>query len=280
MSLRVGISSSFIENAAHLGVKTIIDTVLSKKGEVGFILSTRQKGENPTTDVILENLEKEQFPIVCISAKEHRNSGEKKWRDIYGRNVLQELKPFLPVDIVFAFGDMTIWPEQMCEILRGVNLHPDLPGRFKGEWYNVISQIVENREKEAGIMIHLLTPDLDKGPVVTKCSFPLRGPVFDKFWNVLPKDQEKLKELITEQKQLKENPTHPLWQEIRKRGLMREFPLIELTLNLFAEGKLKLEGQKVFDDAGQEIKGGLDLSQEVNWKTQTPEGKFSAGKEI
>lgn len=113
-------------------------------------------------------------------------------------------------------------------------------------------------------MIHLLTQDLDKGPVVTKCSFSLRGPIFDKLWNELPEDQEELQGLIAKQKLLKRNPTHPLWQEIRKKGLMREFSLIELTLNLFAEGKLKLERQKILDDVGREIKKGLDLSEEIN----------------
>lgn len=133
MSLRVGISSSFTGNAAPVGVKTIINTVLAGKGEIGFILSTRQKGESSATDAVLESLGKGQIPIVCVSAKEHRDSWGKNWRDAYGRNVLEKLAPFLPVDMVFAFGDMTIWSRAMCEKLQGVNLHPDLPGRFKGE---------------------------------------------------------------------------------------------------------------------------------------------------
>lgn len=279
MSLRVGISSTFIEDAAYVGVKTIIDNVLSKKGEAVFILSTRETGENPTTDIILGSLEKEQIPIVCVSAKRYRDSGEKNWRDVYGRNVLQKLEPFLPVDMVFAFGDMVIWPKEMCEKLQGVNLHPDLPGRFKGEWYNVIAQIVENRLEKAGVMIHLLTPELDKGHMITTCNFFLADPPFDKLWDTLPKDPEELKKLITEQKRLKENPTHPLWQEIRRQGLTREFPLIELTLNAFAEGRIRIEGQKVFDYLGREIKEGLDLSGKINRAMQSPEGKFSVRKE-
>jgi phosphoribosylglycinamide formyltransferase 1 len=113
----------------------------------------------------------------------------------------------------------------------------------------------------------VLTPDLDRGTVITKCSFSLSGHIFDKFWNDLPKNQEGLEELIVGQKRLKRNPIHPLWQEIRKQGLKREFLLIEHTLNLFAEGKLRLEGQKVFNNARHEIQEGLDLSGEVEEKT-------------
>lgn len=279
MSLRVGISSSFIEEAALLGVKTITRTIKSCDGEVPFILSTRQKGENPTTDRILGNLEGEGIPIVCVSSKLHRASGVQNWRDTYGQDVLQRLSPFLPVDMVFAFGDMTIWPKEMCERLRGLNLHPDLPGRFKGEWYNVIAQIVENRSGKAGVMIHLLTPELDKGPVITTCNFSLADPPFDKLWDTLPKNPDEIKKLIGDQKSLKENPTHPLWREIRRQGLMREFPLIELTLNLFAEGNLKLEGQRVLNFAGREIREGIDLSGQIDRGIQALEGSFSAGKE-
>lgn len=279
MGLRVGISSSFIEEAAFLGVKTIIKTIISGNGEVPFILSTRQKGENPTTDQILKDLEKERIPVICVSTRIHRESRSKDWRDNYGSEVLEKLYPFLPTDLVFAFGDMTIWPKIMCEKLRGLNLHPDLPGRFKGEWYNVIAQIVENRSEKAGVMIHLLTPELDKGPMITTCNFLLTDPPFDKLWDTLPKNPDGIKELIEEQRSLKENPTHPLWQEIRKQGLMREFPLIELTLNRFSEGKLRLEGQGVLDFAGREIREGIDLSGQIDRRIKTLEGSFSARKE-
>lgn len=263
MSFRVGVSSSFIEEAAWAGVETIIKTVRSHGGEVPFIVSTRKRGENSTTDRILSELEKEEIPLICVSFERYRKSGEKDWRKIWGEKVLRQLGSHLPVDFVFLFGDMTIWPENMCRELKGANLHPDTPGRFPGEWWEVISQVVRNRVEEAGVMIHLVTPRLDQGPVITYCRFSLRGPTFDPLWDSLPKDPLELEKLISEQRERKQNPNHRLWQEIRRQGLIREFPLIEKTITAFAEGKIRIENGIVVDEMGREVRGGRDLTLEI-----------------
>lgn len=262
MGLRVGISSSFITEVSLRGVQTIIESVKTNRGEVPFMLSTRERGEDSVTDNILAQLENKGVPLICVSSARHRSTGEKDWRDKWGKEVLEKVAQY-PTDFVFLFGDMTIWPPQMCEKLRGLNLHPDLPGRFKGEWWKVLAQVVESKAEEAGAMIHLVTSGLDEGPPVAYCQFSLRGSLFDKWWDSLPKDADKLQQLIKEQKELKRNPTHPLWQEIRREGLKRELPLLQKTIELFAEGKIKIEGQGIFNELDQELKGGYDLTEKI-----------------
>ena len=276
MSFCVGISSTFIEEAALDGVKTIIDNVRLRGGEVPFILSTREKGDNPKTDEILAELEQGKIPLIDVSAARHRKSGEKDWRETYGREVLGKLTPYLPVDFVFLFGDMTIWPKNMCYKLNGWNLHPALPDGPRGEWYNVNAEIIERGKREHGVMIHQVVPELDQGPVITYCRFPLD----DLPWNTLPKGPNQLAELIKEQRRLKENPNHPLFTEIREEGSRREFHLIELTLAAFAEGKIRIDGKHVLDEFGQELEGGYDLTYEIEEIVRPiSEGQSPARKE-
>jgi phosphoribosylglycinamide formyltransferase-1 len=45
-----------------------------------------------------------------------------------------------------------------------INLHPAAPGGPTGTWQEVIWQLIEGRAVETGVMMHLVTPELDRGP--------------------------------------------------------------------------------------------------------------------
>jgi len=102
--------------------------------------------------------------------------------------------------------------------------------------------------------MHLVTPELDEGPPVTYCTFPIRGDSLDTYW------KEAEGQSVTELKQGEDNP---LFRLIRQHGLKREFPLIVSTIKAFSEGQVKIEGGKVIDSSGKEIKG-YDLTAEIN----------------
>jgi len=106
-------------------------------------------------------------------------------------------------------------------------------------------------------MMHLVTPELDKGPPVTYCTFPIRGKSFDRYWNEIERHP------LSEAKK-GEDENNPLFKLIRQHGLAREFPLIVATLKAFSQGKIKITaGKKIADSKGKPIKG-YNLTNEIN----------------
>ncbi len=136
-----------------------------------------------------------------------------------------------------------------------INLHPAAPGGPKGTWQEVIWQLIESEARETGAMMHLVTPELDEGPSVTYCTFPIRGKLFDRYWEEI----EKLPPTSAK----KHNEEEPLFKLIRKHGLAREFPLIISTLKTFSQGKVKIMAGKVVDSKEKPISG-YNLTNEIN----------------
>jgi len=274
--MKIGIFSTFIEPAALDLVKTVQDAVNTGEipnTEIAFIFSNRQTGDNPTTDNILAALGRHSTPLISFSAvrfepdmrrkakQEKNDSLMKEWRNRFGEEVLKRLPT---TDIDLLLGDMYIWGDNVCEERNGINLHPALPDGPRGEWYNVIWQLIQKGANETGVMMHKVIPELDRGPAVTSCHFPIRGYQFDALWNQLPKDEEELTRTIKQGLLEKEKTQHPLHRKIREHGLAHEFPLIIQTTKSFAEGDIKIEGGSILDCEGKLLKGGLDLTRQID----------------
>ena len=120
--------------------------------------------------------------------------------------------------------------------------------------------LIENRQNETGVMMHLVTEVLDEGPPITYCKFPIKDRKFDGLWEDLDNKlkTKSLKEIIKE-----EGENNPLFKEIRIQGVIRELPLLLQTLKEFADGKIDIKNQNVVVD-GKNIKGGFDLSLEID----------------
>ena len=103
--------------------------------------------------------------------------------------------------------------------------------------------------------MHLVTPELDKGPPVTYCSFPIRGRPFDSYW------QEIEGHSVAEIK-ARQGEDNPLFKLIRQHGLAREFPLIVATIKAFSEGRVRIEDGEVVSASGEALKG-YDLTEEI-----------------
>jgi len=153
-------------------------------------------------------------------------------------------------------GYVLITGKEMCQQYHIINLHPAAPGGPKGTWQEVIWQLINSGAEKTGVMMHLITPELDMGPPVAYCAFPIRGKTFDKYWDEIaghPVDEIKKRQ----------GENNPLFQLIRKHGLAREFPLIISTLKAFSQGKVKIKNGKVVDAEGKPIKG-YNLTDEIN----------------
>lgn len=277
--MKIGIFSTFIEPAALELVNTVQRSIKAGEipnTEISFIFSNRTVGENLTTDRILQTLTQQNTPLISFSAalfkpdfrkkaKQEEKSGNlsalQEWRNQFGEEVLKRLPH---TDIDFLLGDMYIWGDNMCAERNGINLHPALPTGPKGEWYKVIWQLIQEGAKETGIMMHKVIPELDRGPAVTSCRFPIRGYQFDPLWNNLPKDPEELMQAIRQGLLEKEKTQHPLHRKIREHGLTREFPLIIQTTKSFAEGNVRIEGDSVVDGQGRPLQKGYDLTRQID----------------
>ena len=233
------------------------------KAEISFVFSNREPRESRESDLFFEMVDGYHIPLICFSYQKFSASRDAtkavalpSWRLDYDREVMKRLQSYHP-DLCVLAGYMLIVGEEMCRRYNMLNLHPATPGGPTGTWQEVIWQLIESKAEETGVMMHLVTPELDKGPPVTYCTFPIRGEPFDRYWTEIQK--KSAEEIKTEQ-----GENNPLFKVIRKHGLAREFPLIISTLKAFSQGKIRIGPEKkVIDAAGKLIKG-YNITDEIN----------------
>jgi len=232
------------------------------EAEIAFVFTNRKPGESAESDLFLKLVENYQIPLVCFSYQKFKagkgipsqEGALPLWRFDYDREVMNRLQGFHP-DLCVLAGYMLIVGEEMCQRYNMINLHPAAPGGPKGTWQEVIWQLIDNKAEETGVMMHLVTPELDEGPPVTYCTFPIRGKPFDKYWaEIEGHPVEEIK---------KQGENNPLFKLIRKYGLTREFPLIISTLKAFSQDKVKIMNGKVVDAERKPING-YNLTDEIN----------------
>ncbi len=125
-----------------------------------------------------------------------------------------------------------------------------------GAWQEVVWEIIRQETRATGVMTQLATAELDRGPVVTYCRFPLRGPLFDPLWAAI---QGTSLEALRES----EGEDNALFQAIRQEGVKRETPLLVATLRAIAEGHIGITGGTVTDADGVPLPTGRDLTTEI-----------------
>jgi len=224
------------------------------EAEIAFVFCNREPGEAKESELFLKLVKSYGLPLICFSYRKFKASRGLISRLDYDREVMKQLQGFHP-DLCVLAGYMLIVGEEMCQKYNMINLHPAAPGGPKGTWQEVIWQLIDNQAQETGVMMHLVTPELDEGPPVTYCTFPIRGKPFDKYWHKIaghPLDEIKKRQ----------GENNPLFRLIRKHGLAREFPLIISTLKAFSQGKVKVKDGKAVDAEGRPIKG-YNLTKEI-----------------
>jgi len=150
-------------------------------------------------------------------------------------------------------GYMLIVSQEMCEKYNMINLHPALPTGPKGTWQEVIWQLISEKANRSGVMMHLVTPQLDRGPVITYCGYPITGQAFDDLW-------QEIRSIPVDKIKAGQGENNPLFKAIRQAGFIRETPLIIHTLKAFSEGKITInKARKLLDSAGNII-AGYDLT--------------------
>ena len=230
--------------------------------EIGAVFCDREHGEAPESDRFLDLVERLGIPAVTLSSRESWAAAQKQgvsrtaWRNEYHRGVAELLIPYRLGVLVLA-GYMLITSPALCRKFAILNLHPALPGGPTGMWQGVIWELLENEADETGAMVHLATAQLDRGPVVSYFRLPLRGPDWDPLWRQF---RAKRKTMSVEEIAAAEGEDEPLFAEVRRRGEIREIPLLYHTIRQFAEGKLNTANGCVFAES---TRLPLDLTEEV-----------------
>ena len=216
-------------------------------GKISFVFSNREPGGAKESDLFSEFVRSYNIPLVCLSYKKFKTVGqEKEWRIKYDREVNKKIEPFAP-DLCVLAGYMLIVSKELCQKYDMINLHPAPPSGPVGSWQEVIWTLIQNNADTAGAMMHLVTPELDRGPAVSYCLFSIKGYPFAEYWR---KDDKNM-----------------LFRLIRQHELAREFPLIILTLQSLSQGEIGIKDRRVIDAQGKSIKG-YDLSAEIDRAVQ------------
>lgn len=235
------------------------------EAEIAFVFCNREPGESKESDLFLKLVESYGTPAICFSYRKFKlargmlnprpDKPLPQWRLDYDREVMKQLQGFQP-DLCILAGYMLITGKEMCQKYNIINLHPAAPGGPVGTWQEVIWQLIDNQAEETGVLMNLVTPELDKGPPATYCTFSIRGKPFDRYWREIEgQSAEEIKK--------SQGENNPLFKLIRQHGLAREFPLIISTLKAFSRGDVRIEKGKVVGAAGKPIKG-YNLTDEID----------------
>ena len=264
---QLGWFSTGRDKAARDLLQVVNDSI--KRGEIeaeiAFVFSNRQPGESEESDLFFRLVDDYHIPLICFSYQKFKAgrgvpiTGQTRslppWRLDYDREVMNRLQDFYP-DLCVLAGYMLITGQELCQSYNMINLNPAAPGGPTGTWQEVIWQLIDSGAQETGVIMHLVTPELDKGPPVIYCTFLIRGEPFDRYWHELEK--------LPSNSHKKYHGKNQLFRLIRQYGLAREFPLLISTLKAFSRGKIKITADKKVIDSERRPINGYDLTDEIN----------------
>ena len=224
---------------------------------IEFIFCNRERGQAAGSDRFIAFAESHGIPVVTLSSrafrKEHGNRPWSALREDFDRAAIELIRPF-NVDLTVNAGYMLIAP-LLCRDHLMINLHPALPDGPAGMWQNVIWELIEKQAPETGAMVHIVTEEVDGGPVLSYCRFNTRGSGIDPLWDAIAgRSLSEIKEADGED--------NALFVKLREMGLLRERPLVVQTLKAVSDGRIHLD--EVAD------KGPVDLTDAVESSLSVP----------
>ena len=248
--LNIGWFSTGRDKAARQLLQAVQQNIASGniQGKISFIFSNREPGESVESDCFFTIVQSYHMPLLYLSHRKYRQTWQKQhaeqqdWRMHYDQEVNRMIAQFSPQLIVLA-GYMLIIEKELCSQYNMINLHPAPPHGPTGSWQNVIWHLIDSRASTAGAMMHLVTPEMDRGPVVSYTTFNIDGEPFTKYWA--------------------NNDRQALFHLIRQHELAHEFPLIIATIKALSQGDIIIQNGRVTDSMGKPVPG-YDLSDEIN----------------
>ena len=205
------------------------------QARISSVFSNRAPGEAEGSDQFFALAKSLGLTIVHRSSRafRHQWTGDPtQWRTAYDKEVAELVSPFSP-DLCVLAGYMLIVSPDLCQGLPMINLHPAAPDGPDGTWQEVIWQLIEQRATHSGVKIHLVTEELDQGPTIAYCRYPIQGSAFDNLWKEADRTSvDSLRQRYGEDL--------ALFRAIRSEGVKRELPLLVETLATLSRGEVQI----------------------------------------
>jgi phosphoribosylglycinamide formyltransferase-1 len=204
-SLRIGVLAS----GGGTNLQTIMDNCAAGRidGRVVVVISDVECGA-------LERARKAGIPAEHV---DRRDKARFPNREAFDRAVLERLQSH-KVELVCLAGYLRIMTPELVEAFsaRMMNIHPALLPSFGGKdmWgHHVHQAVLDYGCKVSGCTVHFVSPGTDEGPIIVQQSVPV------------------------------EEDDTP--DTLAARILPLEHQLYSEAIQLFAEGRLKVEGRRV-----------------------------------
>jgi len=93
-------------------------------------------------------------------------------REAFDQALMEKIKPYSP-DIIILAGFMRILTAEFIHAFADkiLNIHPSLLPKYKG--LNTHQRAIEANDQFHGASVHLVTPELDDGPVIIQGQMPI-----------------------------------------------------------------------------------------------------------
>jgi phosphoribosylglycinamide formyltransferase-1 len=193
-------------------LQAVIDAIEAGTVQSKIVAVISNKKEAPA----LERARRQGLSAIFVDPKPY--AGRPDSREAYDRELLDVLRQH-DVELVLLAGYMKIVTTVLVEAFanRMMNIHPSLLPSFPG--LDVQKKAIEWGCKLAGCTVHFVTEGVDEGPIILQAA----GPIFDD-----------------------DTP-----DTLSARILEQEHKIYPRAVQLFAEGRLRVEGRRVFIEAGK-----------------------------
>ena len=195
-------------------LQAIIDAIEARQVQATIVAVISNKKDA----VALERARKHAIQDIFVDPKPF--AGQPDSREAYDRGLLALLQEH-NVELVLLAGYMKIVTAVLVNAYanRMMNIHPSLLPSFPG--LDVQKKAIEWGCKLAGCTVHFVTEGVDEGPIIVQAAVP-----------ILDQDTP---------------------ETLAARILEQEHKIYPRAVQLFAEGRLRVDGRRVFIDQGKPV---------------------------
>ncbi|HSN03944.1 MAG TPA: phosphoribosylglycinamide formyltransferase [Nitrospira sp.] len=195
-------------------LQAIIDAIEARQVQAMIVAVISNKKDA----VALERARKHAIQDIFVDPKPF--AGQPDSREAYDRGLLALLQEH-NVELVLLAGYMKIVTAVLVNAYanRMMNIHPSLLPSFPG--LDVQKKAIEWGCKLAGCTVHFVTEGVDEGPIIVQAAVP-----------ILDQDTP---------------------ETLAARILEQEHKIYPRAVQLFAEGRLRVDGRRVFIDQGKPV---------------------------
>ena len=195
-------------------LQAVIDAIEAGTVQAKIVAVISNKKEAPA----LERARRHGLSDLFVDPKPY--AGRPDSREVYDCELLDVLRRH-DVELVLLAGYMKIVTRVLVDAFanRMMNIHPSLLPSFPG--LDVQQKAIEWGCKLAGCTVHFVTEGVDEGPIILQAAVP-----------ILDDD----------------NP-----DSLAARILEQEHKIYPRAVQLFAEGRLRVEGRRVFIEQGKPV---------------------------